>query len=62
MKSSPADFVSLRSIFAGFAALEDDDSDDGLSDDDEDDGEDPAAEIDLGDSEDDLPKKKRQRN
>lgn len=48
------------SIYSGVENLSDD-SDVDDDDEEEDDEEDPTAEIDLGDSEDDLPKKKKQK-
>ena len=48
------------SVFAGFAALEDGDDDDEMDSDDEESDEN-GDEVDLGDSETDMPKKKRSR-
>ena len=51
--------VPYRSVFAGFAALEDGDDDEMDSDDEE--SDENGDEVDLGDSETDMPKKKRSR-
>lgn len=53
-------YESALDVFAGFAALEDGDDDDEMDSDDEESDEN-GDEVDLGDSETDMPKKKRSR-